>query len=427
MVSTTYMAVIERKEIQKRRLGRMALAVAWIAFLYSYVIRFMWAAMMPEVEQALGVGAAQSSYIMSVFYVGYVGMQVPAGILTDRVDEEILLAASMGLSGLLTLANSKMPTLGVGLVWRFFAGLSAGLVYPSSIRLISRLFHNENSTTAMGIFMTSVSAGMIVCNSLIPLALLSVGWRESLAIAGIAGIVGSAAPLLFRMVHRSEHNTLCRRNNVHDDQCAKQETENGRPLPLPRMTIDGSTLAFWLTGCFGMWATTGSIPWLFSYLREARGLPISSAGVILTIFSCVSVLGGPMAGMLSRTVFHSQKRTIAVGLICYAGALIGLSVTRSPAALWSLLAILGFFVFFGDAPRNAMLADIVAEGSGGRMIGLSNAIWQAGLILSPWVVGKVVAFSGGRYDYVLISLAVAAMVGAISASFISERRCASWP
>ena len=417
------MAATERERMQ-RRLGRTALAAAWTAFLYSYVIRFMWAAMMPEVEQALGVSAAQSSYIMSIFYLGYVGMQAPAGLLTDLIDEEILLAASMGFSGLLTLANSKMHSLGVGLVCRFLAGISAGLVYPSSIRLISRLFHNQNSTTAMGIFMTSVSAGMIVCNSLLPLTLLSFGWRESVAIAGMAGVIGSAVPLLFRVIYKGELSVLRKGINVNSVQSAKQEEEREYLLSSPKGTIDRSTVAFWLTGCFGMWATTGSIPWLFTYLRETRGLPISTAGIVLTVFSCVSVFGGPIAGMLSRTVFRSEKRTIVVGLICYAGALIALSVTRSPGAMWILVMVLGFFVFFGDAPRNAMLANIVADGSGGPMIGLSNTVWQIGLVLSPWIVGKIVVLSGNRYDYVLISLAAAAMVGAVCALFIGERGCA---
>lgn len=398
---------------------RPGLVASWTAFLFSYVIRFSWSIVMPEVRENLGFTMEQCGYMMSAFYAGYVIMQIPGGRIAERVDCRKLLASYLTLGGVLTVASASMGSLMSGLGWRFLSGVAAGVVYPASIRLIAIEHDPGQRATAMGAFMTAISGGMLVCNALLPALLAHVGWRNTILAIGFGAIACSGA--LWSVSFRTAHGYAERL-----DELSPPEPGPGRgPVPQASPGIRVAKqigVPLLLAGFFGMWCTTGAIPWLFTYLSTGRGLSGAATSAMLTAFSVMSFASGPAAGYLSDRVLRSRRRVIASALVLYALLLLLLMLVARPVGLWAIIVSLGTLVFMADTPRNASLADLALRQGGGGMVGAANMVWQFGLIISSWLVGRLIDLAGGSFGWGLMCLAGAGLAGGAFALRIPERR-----
>ena len=87
-----------------------------------------------------GWSALQQGQVMSVFFIGYVLLQWPAGWLADRVGGLWVLAAGLLCWSLLTLLTPSAATLGFLwlLVCRFLLGLAEGVAWPATYTLFSQ-------------------------------------------------------------------------------------------------------------------------------------------------------------------------------------------------------------------------------------------------------------------------------------------------
>lgn len=390
---------------------RPGLVTSWTAFLFSYVMRFSWSVVMPGVRENLGFTMEQCGYMMSAFYAGYVIMQVHGGRLADRMDPIRLLASFVTLGGALTAANASMGGFISGLTWRFLSGMSASVVYPASIRLIATEYGRGQRASATGAFMTAISGGMLVCNAFLPAMVVRLGWRCSLLTIGFAAIACSTA--LWRLAPKlSDARPMRCSQPSHEEMPLRSVLHMTRQIGVPLM----------LAGLFGMWCTTGSIPWLFTYLSNGRGVSGVQTSVMLTAFSATSFFSGPIAGYLSDRVFRSRRLVIASSLALYACLLIALILVAEPVGLWMAIVSLGLLVFMADTPRNAALADIALRQGGGGTVGAANMVWQSGLAIAPWVVGRLVDSTGGSFAWGLMCLAGAGIAGSAFALRIPERR-----
>lgn len=57
----------------------------WLAFLLTFVTRLSWSTLMSDINEALDFTVAQSSNLVSAFYIGYAITVLPGGILSDRM------------------------------------------------------------------------------------------------------------------------------------------------------------------------------------------------------------------------------------------------------------------------------------------------------------------------------------------------------
>lgn len=358
--------------------------------------------MMEGAGDELGLTMAQAGAMMSAFYAGYVLAQIPSGIVADRMNSRLLLVSALFLSSLCTLANGAMRTFGSGLAWRFLSGLSAGAIYPSSLKVISSSFGREQRATAVGIFMTAVSAGMMISNGLVPGVVARLGWRSGFVVTGWAGLAAAGVLLVIGWPAISAWPASEAKRSTGN--YASPSTQRVGPRPL-RVMLNRNMVLLCLAGFFGMWGTTGSIPWLFSSLTRGRGISAANAGIMLMVFSAASALGGPAAGCISDRVLRSRKPAIALGLWIFAALLTAMALLPGTGVtLWVVSAALGFFVLFPDTPRNTMISETVGPELGGTAIGIANTLWQGGLIISPLVAGKILDATGGSFRPALLSL-----------------------
>ncbi|MGU9560643.1 MFS transporter, partial [Lactiplantibacillus pentosus] len=65
---------------------------------------------MGDIESEFSLSKAQLGLIMSIFFIGYAGMNVPAGILGDKIGKKRVLVPGVILFGSLAAVTGMMPT-----------------------------------------------------------------------------------------------------------------------------------------------------------------------------------------------------------------------------------------------------------------------------------------------------------------------------
>ena len=81
----------------------LVLALAWLAFLLSYVDRLAWSNVASSMGHGLGIPVAALGVFVTAFYVGYVASNLLGGLASDGVGPRVMLTLALLGLGLSTL------------------------------------------------------------------------------------------------------------------------------------------------------------------------------------------------------------------------------------------------------------------------------------------------------------------------------------
>jgi MFS family permease len=132
----------------------------------------------------MGWDASQQSFIMSSFFTGYLMMQIPGGMLAQRVGAKVVLAASVAggaiCFGLVPFANAIDQVNG-GLTMQtmclFLKGIFHGPVIPSVTLLFSKWVPVAEQPQAQGLQGIMITACVAGTSLVTPYINDSFGWR----------------------------------------------------------------------------------------------------------------------------------------------------------------------------------------------------------------------------------------------------------
>src|SRR5580698_9286184 len=161
--------------------------------------------MLPLWQVEFGLDYAALGILRSVFVGAMACLQIPAGLVSERVGAAGVLAAGTALAGfgyVLAGASSGFTTLLVAL---FVGGLGASTQHPVASALIARAFSGPRSLTALGTYNFAGDLGKMTLPAMLSLMLLAMAWRPALAILGCLGFI--LAAIIFVVTPRYEHES----------------------------------------------------------------------------------------------------------------------------------------------------------------------------------------------------------------------------
>ncbi len=398
----------------------VTLAFAVMVFL-SAGIRFTVGPFLKPIVADLGIDRASFSLVVSLSLFLY-GVFMPLlGRLVDRFGARpiglggtLILAASVAATGLATRLWQLHLAYGVGVA----LGLAAtGHVVASAV--VSRWF-TKRRATALSVVGGASMAGMSV---LVPVAMwliLTIGWRATYGVFGLALFL-LITPLLVWVVRESPETM-----GLHPDGLVGEaRTGAGGLAERTDLTTALQTVPFWQLSC-GMFTCGFSMS-----LLAAHGVPM------LTDHGYDPMLASWALGLLGGS---SMVCALALGVV-------GDRVGRRPVLAWLYgtrgllfaglflihddpLALLGIAVLGGAsmsgslAMTSALTADIFGRFSVGSVFGLIFLVHQAGGAAGSWLGGLLFELTGG-YGPAFTLAALQLLAGAIVSLTIDERpRCA---
>lgn len=385
----------------------------WMCFLIiavGYIDRTNLAVAAPFIKADLHVGDATMGLVLGSFYWTYALLQVPAGVLIDRISLRTGVAAAVSLWSLATIGTAFAWGAAVLFLCRLLLGAGEAPIYPAASRLVAADFAPHERGRACGTFQCGIRGGALIAVPLVSAIIAAGSWRLAFVITGGLGFLVAGAWLLA----------------VRDPPAP--------PAAIQAAAKPASTpAAIWAIArhrCFigiGAGSLLALIPgyffftWFPAYLLRARHYTLAE----LATFGALPMLAGVPApflwGALSDGLIRrgwsvsGSRRTCMSGAAAFGALMMAAPFVHSNALLIGLfcLASAGLSgitgLVFASAAEMAPAPSHV-----GTITGMINCFGNLAGIVSPALVGVLLARSGGSFDTALIVMGACALASAVT-------------
>jgi MFS family permease len=358
------------------------------ASLINYFDRATISFALPLISTELHLGPEAKGVLLSAFFWSYALLQIPMGVLADRVNLRWLYAAAFTLwsvsQGLMGFATG----LGTLIVFRMLLGIGEAIYLPGGSKIVSLLFRPAERGLPCGLFDAGTRTGLVIEGVLVPWMLVHFGWRASFSLVGFAALLWLIPWLLTtpRNLHgRADHSAASLRPGFRSALRALLTNRN----------LLGVCLTFF---CFDYyWYFL--VNWLPDYLVTARGLTILRAGIYAAlpyfVFGASEPIGGWIADRLVRRGWTETRARKGVVTVAFFTGLLLIPAARVDAPGVAVALIIGGCLV-GLATGNLLviLQSCAPRGAVGLWTGVYNFIGNIAGILSPLITGFLIEKTG---------------------------------
>jgi MFS family permease len=383
--------------------GRWAIVgLLFVASLINYFDRATISFALPLISKELTLGPEAKGVLLSAFFWSYALMQIPMGLLSDRVNLRWLYALSFTLwsisQGLMGFATG----MGTLILFRLLLGIGEAIYLPGGSKIVSLLFKPAERGLPSGLFDAGTRTGLVIEGVLVPWMLIHYGWRTSFTFIGFAALVWLLPWfLLTSPLRRRPTDRPIVKSNARFVQAAVKLLRNRDLL--------GVCLGFF---CFDYyWYFL--VNWLPDYLVTSRGLTMMTAGIYAALPYFVFGSSEPIGGWIAdRLIAAGWSETRArKGLVSFAFLtglfLIPAARVSSPGAAVALI-IGGCLVGLATGNLLVILQSCAPPDEIGLWTGIYNFVGNLAGILSPIITGLLIATTGSYAPpFVLAAILIA--------------------
>ncbi len=379
--------------------------------------------LLPSMGSELSMSAGQLGLLTTVFAVGRLFTDIPAGRLADRTPPMYSLALAGGVLALGSLALSTAPEA----AWAIGAAFVLGIASAMSNTTGMTYFSTAAPARRRGASMAAFSAALLGGQALGPMvggALGSwVGWR--LAIAG-AVVVGLGVALFGILVHRSRGAGSATAQPDASDTGPRAETTPAVPTGSSTPAVGGggqggdgpaappnpatrAQRGVLYAVAFSSFFMLGAMPQtLVPIIGDERyGLQAGLLGLALGLGGGCRFIGAMVGGRIADRV--SRKASLVPGMALTSVGVAAFALDLGVGG-WVAGIVLLSLGSYGISVAATMLADH-ARGQGvGRRLGTYRFIGDIGLIAGP----TVSALLYERVDDDVAVLTVAALLAVVT-------------
>ena len=417
------MALSSRKPAKSLLLPCLVWGVSSLFVTFQMLLQTSPSVMIADLQQAFSIDTLGVSLLSTSFFYTYVLLQIPAGMLIDRVHPRYCLAACFVGVSLMTMLFACSHNLELARTSRILQGLfSAPSVVPAlylaAIWFPARYFALLAGLTEM-IGMSGSAIGQLVlapCSG-------ALGWRMTLIICACIGFVLAALTLI---IIRDKPET---QTSVSADEIP-HETHIFRSLLIviscPQAWINGlfAGVLFSISAAFGAF-------WCIPYLMKIYGFSLNAAAAASSMVLFGVAFGAPVLGGISDRI---GLRKLPMLISTVAVLILMLIVIYVPnlnlILLFFLLFALGFFSAAYALPY-AVVREIMPNHVRGTAMGYTNmmCILIGAPVLQPmigWILDKELLQTTDvalAYKHALIVLPVSLAIGLVLAFFVKETHC----
>jgi MFS family permease len=327
-----------------------------------------------EAADRFDVSASLLSSLGVLQIVVYAALQIPVGMLVDRVGAKALISTGAALMLVGQFAVAFAPDIGIAVAGRVLVGAGDATTFISVLRLLSFWFSGRILPQALQWTGNIGQLGQIL--SAVPFSWLlhSLGWTPSFAIAGVASALMLVLVLL--LVANSPHGTTAT-EGVHTLRHAIRQLKDALRRP-------GTQLGFWSHFASQSPGTVFTLLWGFPFLVAGLGYSNELASGLLALLVVAGLITGPILGILSAR-FPLRRSNLVLGAVA---AILGVWAvvlawpTEPP--LW-LIGILVFTLGAGG-PGSLIGFDFARQFNPLRSLGSATGIVNVGGFLATFTI-----------------------------------------
>ncbi len=158
-------------------------------FLAEYFARVSPGVMLPNLMRSYHVDALALGTLSACFYLAYIPMQLPVGMLVDRFGPHRLLTTMAILCGLACLLFGLTTKFHLAQIARFLMGFSASFAFVGTLKLASMWFPAKRFGLLAGLTQALGMLGAVIGEAPTAIAVQHIGWRGTMFIMAAVIIV----------------------------------------------------------------------------------------------------------------------------------------------------------------------------------------------------------------------------------------------
>lgn len=357
---------------------------------------------MPTISDDLRLDPAQTGILLSVFAISTAVLQIPAGVLVDRIGPRAALAGSAALWSIATAMTGIARGFGGIFASRVLLGIGMAPQQQAGMKSVGEWVPSRERGLASGVYDTGGAVGAAIAFPVAAGLIALFDWRWSFVIVGAVGLAWAAAwfayyrsPLEHRSVSRSEleHITRGQSRNAGVEPAG---SSNWRDL-LRHLTVWGLIVGFLCRGFTNYFFVT----WYPTFLVDEYGFGLlelaTVAAIPLVLGLIATLIGGWFTDELvrrGRSVTFSRKLTIFIGIASTA-MIAPAAFTSDPIVALVLLSIAQAGSSFSSGALWALPVDLAPHpATVGTLGGIQNCALWTGAFVSPLAVGFLLSATG---------------------------------
>ena len=352
--------------------------LVWGIAVFAYVIAVLQRTSLGvaglQATERFDISASALSSLAVVQIIVYAALQIPVGVLLDRVGPKFLITCGAILMLVGQLALALAPSMGLAITGRILVGAGDAMTFISVIRILASWFRGAILPQLTQWTGTVGQLGQVL--SAVPLSwvLHHFGWSSAfLSAAALSALAGVLAVLLIRDGHENAQT------HVRSTSWPVALTQLRQSLARP-----GTQLGFW--ACFVTMSsgTTFLLLWGFPAMVGGMGYSTEQASGLLTLIVGVGLVSGPILGILSAR-FPLRRSSLILGIVAVIGV-VWTMVLLWPAEppFWLMVLLLGSM---GVGGTGAMIGfDFARTFNPLRSLGSANGVVNVGGFLAAFIM-----------------------------------------
>jgi MFS family permease len=364
------------------RLAYLMWGLAAAFYLFGFFQRVTPASLAADLMRDFGLSAAGLGNLSAFYYYAYAAVQIPTGVLVDRLGPSRMFLAGSVIAGAGSLLFALAETAFVAGLGRALIGAAHGVAWVSMLKLVTHWFAPARFATLSGLSLAVGTLGAVLAGPPLRWLADAFSWRHVIAVSGVLALALAVAIKLFMRNDPAERgfasflppvDHVGPETSIGADLRAILRYPNPWLLALVNSGVCGAFLAF-----AGLWG----VP----LLVQVHGLSVATAALITSSMLVLFAIGGPSFGLWSdRLQRRKLPFVIGAGLMLAGFAVLAAAPAAPLAVLVPILLAASFgsgamVLSFGFAKESAPL----------RLQGTATGVVNAGVMLGTLVQMPVI-------------------------------------
>ncbi len=358
-------------------------------------------ALAPEIRSHYGLSLSETGVVLAAIGIGMLCTLLAWGLLADRFDERLVIAAGLVGAGVALGAAGETGSFGSLVGALIAAGALGASVNAASGRAIMSWFPPGELGLALGIRQTAIPIGGALGAALLPVL---GGTRPAFLFLGGSCVAGAIVAAAFMRGTPTREPEL-------------ELAEIRRPMRDPRMWLLGGGTALYLTAQIGI---TGFV---VLFLHEHRHVSTHAAAGLLAGINVLAIGARIGAGRISDRLRTRMRPLRAIGISLAIATAAVATLTDAPlAALIPAFAIAGVLSMAWNGLAFAAAAETAGAARTGAALGFQQTLLGVVVAGAPPAFA-VVAASSWRLAFALAALGP--LLGVLLLQLVPEARTAA--